>query len=280
MAKGGESIWERRSLDPAAVLLGDRVALVTGAARGIGAATAVALARFGAHVAVCDRDAEGLAATRREIEALGRRAVSGVLDVREETPVHAFVAQVCEALGPVHALVNNAGGGFHAPFLEVSAKGEGALVRENFGSVTAFVRATVPRMSEGGSIVNVTSVEAHRAGPGFAIYSAMKAAVANLTKSLALELAPLRIRVNCIAPDMIPTQGDAGLAEASGAMALPGVAPAPWPETGSVWDCAAAAVFLASDLSRFVTGSTLHVDGGTDAAGGWKRRIDGGGFTL
>ena len=62
-------------------------------------------------------------------------------------------------------------------------------------------------------------------------------------------------------------------------MSLPGVAHTPWPETGSIWDCAAAAVFLASDLSRFVTGSTLHVDGGTDAAGGWKRRSDGG-FTL
>jgi len=273
------SIWQSRALDPGAVLVRDRVAVVTGAARGIGAATAVALARFGAHVAVCDRDAEGLAATRREIEALGRRAVAAVLDVREEEAVRAFLGEVGDALGAVYALVNNAGGGFFSPFLEVSAKGESALVRENFGSVTAFVRATVPRMTEGGSIVNVTSVEAHRAGPGFAIYSAMKAAVANLTKSLALELAPLRIRVNCIAPDMIPTPGDRGLAEASSAMALPGVARAPWPEEGSVWDCAAAAVFLASDLSRFVTGSTLHVDGGTEAAGGWKRRADGG-FTL
>jgi NAD(P)-dependent dehydrogenase (short-subunit alcohol dehydrogenase family) len=273
------SIWETRALDPAAIRLADRVAVVTGAARGIGAATAVAFARFGAHVAVCDRDAEGLAATRREIEALGRRALAGELDVREEDAVRAFAARVGEAFGCVHALVNNAGGGFHAPFLEVSAKGEHALVRENFGSVTGFVRATVPWMSEGGSIVNVTSVEAHRAGPGFAIYSAMKAAVANLTKSLALELAPRRIRVNCIAPDMIPTPGDRALAEASSAMTLPGVESTPWPETGSVWDCAAAAVFLASDLSRFVTGTTLHVDGGTDAAGGWKRR-SGGGFVL
>lgn len=273
------SIWEHRSLDPAAILLGERVAVVTGAARGIGAATAIALARFGAHVAVCDRDAEGLAATRREVDALGRRSVGGVLDVREEAAVQAFLAEVGEAFGCVHALVNNAGGGFFAPFLEVSAKGESALVSENFGSVTSFVRAAVPLMTQGGSIVNVTSVEAHRAGPGFAIYSAMKAAVANLSKSLALELAPRRIRVNCIAPDMIPTPGDSGLAEASSAAAFPGVARTPWPETGSVWDCAAAAVFLASDLSRFVTGSTLHVDGGTDAAGGWKRRSDGG-FTL
>jgi 3-oxoacyl-[acyl-carrier protein] reductase len=273
------SIWEQRTLDPTAILLRERVAVVTGAARGIGAATAIALARFGADLALCDRDAEGLAATCREVEGLGRRALPGVLDVREDAAVDAFLAEAGEAFGSVHALVNNAGGGFFAPFLAVSAKGESALVRENFGSVANFVRATVPRMTHGGSIVNVTSVEAHRAGPGFAIYSAMKAAVANLTKSLALELAPRRIRVNCIAPDMIPTPGDAELGEASNAAALPGVAPTPWPEAGSVWDCAAAAVFLASDLSRFVTGSTLHVDGGTDAAGGWKRRNDGG-FAL
>ena len=281
LAKGGplSPIWERRPLDPDAVLLTDRVAVVTGAARGIGAATAIALARFGAHVALCDRDAEGLGATAREIEALGRRTVQGVLDVREAPAVASFATRVAGELGAVHALVNNAGGGFFAPFLEVSARGEDALLRENFGSVTNFVRATVPLMSEGGSIVNITSVEAHRAGPGFAIYSAMKAAVANLTKSLALELATLRIRVNCIAPDMIPTPGDAELAAAVPGPAPSGVAATPWPEEGSVWDCAGAAVFLASDLSRFVTGSTIHVDGGTHAAGGWKRRADGG-FTL
>jgi enoyl-[acyl-carrier-protein] reductase (NADH) len=78
---------------------------------------------------------------------------------------------------------------------------------------------------------------------------------------------------------MIPTPGDSDLAAASNTLALSGVAQTPWPEPSSVWDCAAAAVFLASDLARFVTGSTLHVDGGTEAAGGWKRRSDGG-FAL
>jgi NAD(P)-dependent dehydrogenase (short-subunit alcohol dehydrogenase family) len=181
--------------------------------------------------------------------------------------------------GSIQILVNNAGGGFWSEFLDVNAKGENALMRENFCTVTNCVRAAVPLMIEGGSIVNVTSVEAHRAGPGFAIYSAMKAAVANLTKSLSMELAPQKIRMNCIAPDMIPTPGDAGLADASSAMELPGVASSSWPETGSSWDCAAATVFLASDLSRFITGSTIHVDGGTEAAGGWKMKT-GGGYTL
>jgi NAD(P)-dependent dehydrogenase (short-subunit alcohol dehydrogenase family) len=121
-------------------------------------------------------------------------------------------------------------------------------------------------MSAGGSIVNVTSVEAHRAAPGFAVYAAQKAAVANLTMSLALELGDRNIRVNCVAPDLIPT---------------PGIGPlSPPPKTplavmAAPDDVAAAIVFLAGDLSRFVTGSTIHVDGGTAAAGGWHRRPDG-----
>ena len=161
-------------------------------------------------------------------------------------------------------LVNNAGGGFYADFLDVSGKGQDALVRENFYSVTNFVRPTVAAMgSRGGSIVNLTSIEAHRAAPGYAVYSAMKAAVSNLTKTLALELGPRGIRVNCIAPDVIPT---------------PGIGPVgvhtPLPVAGSVDDVAGAAVFLAGDLSRFVTGTTIHVDGGNLAAGGWHRTAD------
>jgi 3-oxoacyl-[acyl-carrier protein] reductase len=268
------STWERRALDPGAILVTGRTAVVTGAARGIGAATALALARFGADLALCDRDAEGLAATERAVRELGRRCAGAVLDVRDAPAVAAFLEEACGRFGRLDILVNNAGGGFAARFLDVSPKGEDALVRENFGSVTGMIRAAVPLLREGASIVNVTSVEAHRAGPMFAIYSAMKAAVANLTMSLALELAERGIRVNCVAPDMIPTPGDRNLEQASGATALP-VRRHAWPEEGSVHDCAAAIVFLASDLSRFVTGTTLHVDGGTWAAGGWKVRPDG-----
>ncbi len=199
-------------VSPAGMLVTDRVAVVTGAAQGIGEACAVGLARFGAHVAVCDRNAEGLAATVADVEALGRRAVSGELDVRDPDAVDAFLSTVEAEYGHVDILVNNAGGTFFSPFLDVSGRGEAALIAENFTQVSHFIRRTVPLMGErGGSIVNVTSIEAHRAGPGFAVYSAMKAAVENLTKSLALELADRRIRVNCIAPDMIPTPGDEGL---------------------------------------------------------------------
>jgi NAD(P)-dependent dehydrogenase (short-subunit alcohol dehydrogenase family) len=113
----------------------------------------------------------------------------------------------------------------------------------------------------GGSIVNVTSIEAHRAAPGYAVYSAMKAALVNLTQTLALELGDRRIRVNCIAPDVIPTPGIGG--------DIPVKTPLPY--AGTVDDVAAAVVYLASDWSRFVTGSTIHVDGGNLAAGGWGR---------
>ena len=273
------SIWDSKPLDPSAILLTDKVAIVTGAAQGIGEATALALARFGAHVAVCDRKEEGLRATAREIEKLGRRTHIGVLDVRDEDAAAAFIAEVGAEFGAVDILVNNAGGGFWSPFLDVNAKGENALIRENFASVTIFIRHTVPLMTNGGSIINITSIEGHRAGPGFAIYSAMKAAVTNLAFSLAMELAPLKIRINGIAPDMVPTPGDEGLGSDSGAIEFPGIENTPWPETGSVHDCAAAAVYLASDMSRFMTGAALHIDGGTWASHGWKAKT-GGGFTL
>jgi NAD(P)-dependent dehydrogenase (short-subunit alcohol dehydrogenase family) len=253
-------------IGPDDALLNGRVAIVTGAAVGIGEAIALALARFGADVAVCDRDAEGLAATAAAIESMGRNTVSGVLDVREDDQVDSWIAQVGERFSRIDVVVNNAGGGFEAPFDQVSAKGQHALIRENFSSVTLVVRATLPWMNPGSSIINVTSIEAHRAGPGFAVYSAMKAAVASLTKSLALELGERRIRVNCIAPDVIPTPGIGD---------LPGPPHTPLARRGSVDDVAGAAVWLAGDLSGFVTGTTVHVDGGNLAAAGWHRLDDG-----
>jgi 3-oxoacyl-[acyl-carrier protein] reductase len=262
------------SLGPDTARLTDRVAVVTGAAQGIGEATALALARFGAHLAICDRDDAGLAETALAIEGLGREVVTGVLDVRDAGAVDEFIAAVEARFGHVDILVNNAGGGFWAPFLDVSPKGQTALVDENFTSVTTFIRACVPLM-RGGSIVNVTSIEAHRAGPGFAVYSAMKAAVENLSRTLAVELADERIRVNCVAPDVIPTPGDEGLAEEAQVLADRDWGASIWPEPATPDDCAAAIVFLAGDLARFVTGSTVHPDGGNLAASGWKRRHDG-----
>jgi NAD(P)-dependent dehydrogenase (short-subunit alcohol dehydrogenase family) len=251
-------------LDPSSVLLTDRVAVVTGAARGLGEAIALVLARFGATVAICDRDADGLARVEAQVGAVA----SGVFDVRDAAAVDGFLA----GLDRVDVLVNNAGGTFFAPFLDVNERGEQALVAENFGQVATLIRRTVPLMPEGGAIVNVTSIEAHQAAPGFAVYAAMKAAVESLTKTLALELAPRGIRVNAVAPDAIPTAGDDTLRAdvAGGAGFEPAVDP-PLGFLGDPEDAAGAVLFLAGDLSRFVTGTTIHVDGGNRAAGGWRR---------
>jgi NAD(P)-dependent dehydrogenase (short-subunit alcohol dehydrogenase family) len=255
---------DRAPLGPGSFSLAGRVAIVTGAAVGIGRAIALAFGRFGADLAICDRDEQHLEDVAIELRSLGCRVVTGLLDVRDASSVDAFVAQIGVALDRLDVVVNNAGGGFASAFLDVNERGQDALVRENFTSVTNFVRSSVPLMVDGGSIINITSIEAHRAAPNFAVYSAMKAGVANLTKSLALELGHRLVRVNCIAPDVIPTPGIGDVDVRT-----------PLPIAGHVDDVAAAAVYLASDASRFVTGTTIHVDGGNLAAGGWIRRPDG-----
>lgn len=258
------------------ISMAGRRALVTGGARGIGRATAVALASLGADVAVCDRLGEELEDTRTVLASLGADAPVAQIDVRDGAAVGAFADELVQRWETLDVLVNNAGGGFHAPTLEVTDGGRAALIAENFTQVLDVTTRFAPLMTRGGSVVNITSIEAHRAGPGFGIYSAMKAGVENLTKTLALELADRRIRVNAVAPDMIPTPGDADLADAAGAMA--GAHEwnmTPWPEEGRPEDVAGAVVWLCSDLSRFVTGTTVHVDGGTSAASGWRRRTGG-----
>jgi NAD(P)-dependent dehydrogenase (short-subunit alcohol dehydrogenase family) len=252
-------------LGPDAALLTDRIAVVTGAARGIGRAIALVFARFGADVALCDREQAELEETAAAVRDAGRRERHAVLDVRDADAVTAFLDGVGQAWGRVDVLVNNAAGTFEAPFADVSLRGQQALVDENFTSVTHCIRAALPWLPEGGaSIINLSSIEAHRAGPGYAIYSAMKAAVESLTKSLALELGARGVRVNCIAPDVIPTPGTGEFAVST-----------PLARRGEPDDVAGAALYLASDLARFVSGATLHVDGGNAAAGGWRRRADG-----
>ena len=258
---------------PSSVLLTDRVAIVTGAGRGVGRATALLLARFGARLVVCDRVEDTLARTVGEVRALDRPVVDRVLDVRDFGAVDEMVDAVAAEFGRVDVLVNNAGGTFFARLLDMDAKGDQTLVAENFLQVTNLVRRTVPLMPAGSAIVNLSSIEAHQAAPGFGVYAAMKAGLESLTRTLALELAARGVRVNSVAPDAIPTEGD----EAMAALAtddtneyLPVVIP-PLGHRGTPEDVAAAVLFLACDLSRFVTGTTVHVDGGTRAAGGWRR---------
>jgi 3-oxoacyl-[acyl-carrier protein] reductase len=262
-------------ISPADALLTDRVAVVTGGGAGIGRAVAEGLAAFGARVAVWEHD-EATAAAAAETTG----GVACVTDVREPDQVDAALARTVDELGVPTVLVNNAGGVFASPLLDTAPKGWDALVRANLGHVllcTQRVGRSMRDAGVGGSIVNVTSIEGTRAAPGYAAYAAAKAGVVNLTRTAALELAPLGIRVNAVAPDVALTEGLRALVPDAGARLGAAV---PMGRPGRPEEVAAAVVFLASDLASYVTGQLLGVDGGTAAAGGWYPDPAGEGWVL
>ena len=263
-------------LDPAAASLDGRVAVVTGGGAGIGRGIANGLAAFGARVAIWERDPATAADAAEEVGGLACPT-----DVREEDQVDVALARTVGELGPPTILVNNAGGVFHSPLLETKAKGWEALIRANLTHLlicTQRVARAMVQAETGGSIVNITSIEGTRGAPGFAAYAAAKAGVINLTQTAALELAPHAIRVNCLAPDITITEGLLGVAGEMGTGRFEQIVP--MARAGHVDEMAGAAVFLASDLSSYVTGQTLHVDGGTDAARGWYHHPADGHYVL
>jgi 3-oxoacyl-[acyl-carrier protein] reductase len=264
------------ALDPSSVRLDGHVAVVTGGGAGIGRGIAAGLAAFGASVAIWERDEERVAEAAEEIGAFGL-----ITDVRESSDVDDALARTRAELGLVTILVNNAGGVFAAPLLDTAEKGWDALYRANLRHVILCTQRVARAMVEvgvGGSIVNVTSIEGTRAAPGYAAYAAAKAGVINFTKTAALELAPHGIRVNALAPDITLTEGLA-------AIVLPGATErfgytVPMGRPGHVDEMAGAAVFLAGPMSSYITGQTIHVDGGTSAAAGWYHRPDTGAYAL
>ena len=264
------------SIEPSDVLLDGRVAVVTGGGAGIGRGIAAGLAAFGASVAIWEQNPETCAAAAAAIGALGIPT-----DVRDSAAVDAALAATVASLGTVTILVNNAGGAFSSPILDTTENGWDALYRANLRHVllcTQRVARGMVAAGVGGSVTNVASIEGVRAAPGYAAYAAAKAGVINYTKTAALELAVHGIRVNALAPDITHTAGIEALAP-PGSEARFGLT-VPMGRAGDVDEMAGAAVFLASDLASYITGQTIHVDGGTHAASGWYHHPETGEYAL
>jgi len=258
--------------------LADKVAVVAGGGGGLGRAVSLDLAGAGVALAVCDRDADALGRTAADARALGVEVLAETLDVRDEGALERFFAAVDTGYERLDVLVNVVGGTFRAPFTEVDTKGRDTLVRTNFTWIVDATQHAARRMiagGRGGSIITLTSIEAHRAAPGHAVYSAMKAAVAELGRTLAVEVAPDGIRFNAIAPAFVPTEGLQAMGFATGSPeddpreVLADAVAIPMGRRGRYDDVGGCALFLASDLSRYVTGTTLHPDGGAWASAGW-----------
>lgn len=268
-----------------------KVAAVIGGGGGIGAGISLALARAGVDVAICDIDAAAMAETESAVRALGRQAVTLKVDATDETALDAFYDIVEQAFPRLDILVNVAGGTKRQMLAETSRADIVRDIHRNYGYVVQSLQRAIPliqRTGEGGSIINFTSIEAHRGAASFAVYAGAKAATTNFSRSMAVELGKDRIRVNCIAPDTTPSHGNVAAMPpsfAEGFAQLPSHVQGkgldmyiPAREQPPVEALANAILFLGSDLSTFVSGMTLHVDGGTMAAAGFLDWPFGDGF--
>ena len=251
--------------------LDGKVAIITGGASGIGRATALTFLREGASVVVGDLNEASIAETTALAKADGRgdRLASRHADVSSERDVAGLVELAVERFGGLDSIFNNAGvGGAFGPIGETTVEEWDFTFAVLVRGVFLGVKHGANRMKaqgRGGSIINTASVAGINGGGGPHAYSAAKAAVANLTRAVSAELASHRIRVNAIAPGMIKTPLAVGQREEAWNRLVRDKQP--WPEPGMPQHIADAALFLASDDSRFITGQVIVVDGGLSAMG-------------
>ncbi len=240
----------------------DHVAVVTGAGRGIGAATAVALAEAGADVVISSRTEAELRDVAARIEKAGRKAHVVPADLSDPAAAAGLADAAVDVLGRLDIVVNNVGGTYPRPLLDTSVEFLEQAFRFNVSTAHALTVAAVPRMlaNGGGAIVNISSVMGRVAGRGFAAYGTAKAALAHYTRLAAADLAP-RVRVNAIAVGSVATSAlevVVGNPELRGKME----AATPLHAIGDADDIAAAVLYLASPAGGFVTGKVIEVDGG------------------
>ncbi|MFC1885685.1 SDR family NAD(P)-dependent oxidoreductase [Thermodesulfobacteriota bacterium] len=241
----------------------DKVAVVTGGAMGIGRGVALGFADMGADVVIVDRDDKAAEATVSEIRNKGRKGLVVLSDVRNSESVTTLRDNIVSEFGHIDILVNNAGGMFKADISEISEGGWDAIIRANLKTTFLCSKAVSSVMMEKktrGGIINIASVNGLSGSPSTAAYGAAKAAVINLTQSLAMELAPYYIRVNAIAPGTIDTPGTSKWMTPEREKII--ATDVPLSRRGTPEDIAGAAIYLASDCADYVTGSILVVDGG------------------
>jgi NAD(P)-dependent dehydrogenase (short-subunit alcohol dehydrogenase family) len=244
--------------------LSGRVAVVTGASRGIGEAIARTLADNGAHVIVSSRREEACERVAASIRAAGGQATAMGCHVGELTSIHAFWEALDARVGRVDVLVNNAGTNpLFGPVTETDPAAFQKTVDVNFRGFWYMSQAAVERLRRhgGGAILNIASVTAERPMDGIGVYGATKAAVVNLTQAFARECAAWQIRVNAILPGLINTKFAAAL-QTEGPVRDAALAQIPMRRIGEPDDIAGAALFLVSPAAAYVTGATLRIDGG------------------